>query len=210
MSSMTADANPTSQQDDVQPAEARQDQPAGAAEGAESAGDGAAAPASADVEALKKERDELFERLARVSAEFQNFQKRVQRDRAKWAQDAVRDVLTAFLPVFDAIDFAVASVDRGADPQAIKQGVDLIRDELRRQLGNHGVAAMDVAKGTPFDPERHQAIAVEEVPGLEREEVSFVARGGYTIGDLVLRPAQVGVRKPAPAPAAPSEQPPAS
>lgn len=199
MSTMSADANPTSQQDD-DAVTGQQPTPEGVAEGA-------SAPAEAGVDALKKERDELFDRLARVSAEFQNFQRRVQRDRAKWTQDAVRDVLSGLLSVFDAIDLAAASIDRGADPQSVKQGVDLVREELRRQLGNQGVAPMDVTKGTPFDPERHQAIAVEEVPGLQREEVSFVARGGYTIGDLVLRPAQVGVRKPAPAPSAPSEQP---
>lgn len=196
MSTMSADANPTSQQDD-DATRAQQPQDAAAAD----------APADAGVEALKKERDELFERLARVSAEFQNFQKRVQRDRAKWTQDAVRDVLSGLLSVFDAIDLAAGSIERGADPQSVKQGVELVREELRRQLGHQGVTPMDVTKGTPFDPERHQAIALEEVPGLQREEVSFVARGGYMIGDVVLRAAQVGVRKPAPAPSAPSEQP---
>lgn len=199
MSTMSADANESRQQDDDAAAAAGQQeqQP----EAGAPAGDGA-------VEALKKERDELFDRLARVSAEFQNFQKRTQRDRAKWTQDAVRDVLSGLLSVFDAIDLAAASIERGADPQAVKQGVELVREELRRQLGHQGVTPMDVTKGTPFDPERHQAIAVEEVPGLSREEVSFVARGGYLIGDLVLRAAQVGVRKPAPgSSAATSEQP---
>lgn len=164
----------------------------------------AGSPQDEVVAALKKERDDLFDRLARVSAEFQNFQKRTQRDRAKWTQDAVRDVLTGLLAVFDAIDMAASSIDRGADVKAVKQGVDLVRDELRRQLGNQGVVPMEIAKGTPFDPERHQAITVEEVPGLARDEVSFVARSGYVIGDQVLRAAQVGVRKPAPAPSPPS------
>jgi molecular chaperone GrpE len=122
----------------------------------------------------------------------------VQRDRAKWTQDAVRDVLSGLLSVPDTIDLALGAIERGSDPQAVKQGVELVRDELRRQLGNQGVLAMDISKGSPFDPEKHQAVAVEEVPGLAREEVSFVARPGYTIGDTVLRPAQVGVRKPAP------------
>lgn len=167
----------------------------------------AEAAAGGEGDALKKERDELFERLARVSAEFQNFQKRVQRDRARWTQDAVRDVLSSLLVVFDAIDLAVGAIERGSDPGSVKQGVELVREELRRQLGNQGVMAMDVAEGAPFDSERHQAIAVEEVAGLPREEVSFVARDGYLIADQVLRPAQVGVRKPAPAPSASSEQP---
>lgn len=204
MSTMSADADPTTQHDDD--ATRGEQQPAAEAAGAADAAAGEAAGGGA-LEALKKERDELFDRLARVSAEFQNFQKRVQRDRARWTQDAVRDVLSGLLSVFDAIDLAVAAVDRGADPQAVKQGVELVRDDLRRQLGHQGVTPMDVTKGTPFDSERHQAIAVEEVTGLTREEVSFVARGGYMIGDLVLRPAQVGVRKPAPTPSAPSEQP---
>ncbi|MCO5167429.1 MAG: nucleotide exchange factor GrpE [Planctomycetes bacterium] len=186
---MTADATP-----DDEPEVSAQGEAGG------EAGGEAAAPAAGELDALRKERDELFDRLARVSAEFQNFQKRVQRDRAKWTQDAVRDVLSGLLSVFDAIDLAAGSIERGADPQAVKQGVEMVREELRRQLGHQGVSAMDVAKGTPFDPERHQAIAVEEVAGLAREEVSFVARAGYTIGDLVLRPAQVGVRKPAPSP----------
>ena len=148
-----------------------------------------------EVEALRKERDELFDRLARVSAEFQNFQKRVQRDRAKWTQDAVRDVLSGLLSVFDAIDLAARSVEKGADAAAVKQGIELVREDLRRNLGNHGVVAMPVEKGAPFDPEKHQAIAFEEAPGLPRDEVSFVARSGYLIGDVVLRPAQVAVRK---------------
>jgi molecular chaperone GrpE len=171
---------------------------AGAATDDRAAGDPAGAAAGGELDALKKERDELFDRLARVSAEFQNFQKRTQRDRAKWTQDAVRDVLGGLLAVFDAIDLAIGSIERGADAASVRQGVELVRDELRRQLGNQGVVAMEVHKGTPFDPERHQAISVEEVPGLERDEVSFVARAGYMIGDVVMRPAQVGVRKAVP------------
>jgi molecular chaperone GrpE len=183
---MSPDATTSDQTDEPSTEQAQDD-----ARGADGAG-------ATDVEALKRERDDLFDRLARVSAEFQNFQKRVQRDRAKWTQDAVRDVLSGLLSVPDTIDLALGAIDRGSDPQSVKQGVELVRDELRRQLGNQGVLAMDISKGSPFDPEKHQAVAVEEVPGLAREEVSFVARPGYTIGDTVLRPAQVGVRKPAP------------
>jgi molecular chaperone GrpE len=162
-----------------------------------------AAPPPSEVETLRKERDELFDRLARVSAEFQNFQKRTQRDRAKWTQDAVRDVLSGLLSVFDAIDLAARSVEKGADAAAIKQGIDMVREDLRRNLGNNGVTAMVVDKGAPFDPEKHQAIAFEEAPGLAKDEVSFVARNGYLIGDQVLRPAQVAVRKAVAAPPPP-------
>lgn len=176
------------------PVEAQTEAPAAGADGG--------APTS-EVEALKKERDELFDRLARVSAEFQNFQKRTQRDRAKWTQDAVRDVLSGLLSVFDSIDFAAKSVEKGADAAAIKQGIDMVREDLRRNLGNQGVTAMVVEKGAPFDPEKHQAIAFEEVPGLPKDEVSFVARNGYLIGDQVLRPAQVAVKKAVAAAAAP-------
>jgi molecular chaperone GrpE len=154
---------------------------------------GAADPAAA----LKKERDELFDRLQRVSAEFQNFQKRTARDRAKWQQDAARDVVGDFFSVLDGLDLAISAFDREVkDPKVIRQGFELCRDDLRRKLEGRGVVSMNAQPGQPFDPERHQAVMFEEVEGLAREEIGMVARNGWLIGDAVLRPAQVSVRKP--------------
>jgi molecular chaperone GrpE len=148
------------------------------------------------LETLQAERDELYQRLQRVSAEFENFQKRVKRDRATWSADARRGLLESMLPVLDNLDYAVAAFDREVkDPESLRHGVELVREELLRQLGNNGVTPIEAAEGVAFDPDLHQAVAAEPAE-VEQEQISFVARKGYKLGEIVLRPAQVGIRKP--------------
>ena len=167
----------------------------------------AEAPATEPVEAevmdaeptlaqLQAERDDLFQRLARVSAEFENFQKRVKRDKAMWSVDARRGLIESMLPVLDNLDFAVAAFDREVkDPDSLRKGVELVREELLRQLANNDLKPIEPTEGDDFDADLHQAIAMEPAD-VESEVVSFVARKGYKLAETVLRPAQVGVRKP--------------
>lgn len=158
------------------------------------AGDGA-------YEALKQEKEELFARLQRVSAELDNYQKRVARERATWTADAQRALLEGLLPVLDNIDYALAAFERKAsDPAALRQGVTLIKEELLRQLAAQGIRPIPAEPGSPFDPERHQAISVQEDPAAEGESIALLARPGYLHGERLIRPAQVVVKKPAPAP----------
>lgn len=160
------------------------------------------APATpeAELEALRQEKADLFSRLQRVSAELDNYQKRVSRERATWTADAQRSLLEGLLPVLDNIDYALAAFERGgakADPQALHQGVTMVKEELLRQLAAQGINPVPAEPGTPFDPERHQAISVQEVEGLEGEQVALLARPGYASGERLIRPAQVVVKKPA-------------
>jgi len=74
----------------------------------------------------------------------------------------------------------------------------MVREEFLRQLGNHQVTRIEAEDGVPFDPDQHEAILVQEVEGIDEQQVSFVARVGYRVGDRVLRAAQVGVKKPKP------------
>lgn len=159
----------------------------------------AAAPQAAELEAVKREREELFARLQRVSAELDNFQKRVARERATWTADAQRSILEGILPVLDNIDYALAAFERGdaRDPQVLHQGVTMVKEELLRQLAAQGIRPVPAEPGTPFDPERHQAISVQEAPGVESEQVAMLARPGYLHGERLIRPAQVVVKKPA-------------
>lgn len=162
----------------------------------------AAAPQAAlagELEAVKREREELFARLQRVSAELDNFQKRVSRERATWTADAQRSILDGILPVLDNIDYALAAFERGGarDPQALHQGVTMVKEELLRQLAAQGIRPVPAEPGSPFDAERHQAISVQEVPGIESEQVALLARPGYLHGERLIRPAQVVVKKPA-------------
>jgi molecular chaperone GrpE len=140
---------------------------------------------------------QLENEKVRIAADFANYQKRVNRDRAKWSQEAVRDLVVSLLTVLDNLELSVAAFDGEVkDPAVYRQGVELVQTELMRVLGNHSLERIEASEGTPFDPDLHQAISVQPTPDLEQEEVAMVARSGYRLGDTVLRAAQVVVRKP--------------
>ena len=143
---------------------------------------------------------QLLERLQRVSADYQNYQKRMGREKAKWTQDAQRSLIRDMLPVLDTLDAAIASFEsdeaKAQELATYKQGVVLVREEMMRQLTNHRVTKIQAEPGTPYDIDDHEAIMVQEDPEAEAKTVAFVARAGYRLGDIVLRPAQVGVRQP--------------
>jgi molecular chaperone GrpE len=193
--------DPTDADSDAATAEAEQpdgEQPGPGAVSRDEVTEEAPAAAPADpVAALQLERDELYGRVQRLSAEFDNYQKRIRREKTKWNQDVMRDLMTGLLPVLDNLEYAVAAFDKDVkDKDALQKGVVLVQDELLRLLGNHGVERMEVEDGDAFNSEQHQAVSMIPSPEVESEVIGGVARKGYTMGDFVLRPAQVLVKKP--------------
>ncbi|HEX4912671.1 MAG TPA: nucleotide exchange factor GrpE, partial [Vicinamibacterales bacterium] len=157
----------------------------------ETAQDAGGAPAPAD--ALQKERDDLYDRLLRKSAEFDNFRKRVERDRKDMIEWAAADVLTDLLQIADDFDRALAA-DAPPEAQVYKAGLELIQRQLAELLKKRGVTVVE-ALGTDFDPHLHQAVAYEEVEGARDGEVVDVMAKGYKLGERLLRPAIVKVAK---------------
>jgi molecular chaperone GrpE len=144
-------------------------------------------------EALQKERDDLYDRLLRKTAEFDNFRKRVERDRKEMIDWAAADVIGDLLSIVDDFDRAL---DAPAPPEAqsFKAGLELILRQLAELLKKRGVSTVE-ALGADFDPHLHQAVAYEEVPGAREGEVVGVMAKGYKLGDRLLRPALVKVAK---------------
>jgi len=142
-----------------------------------------------ELESLRRERDELKEQLLRRRAEFENFRKRVERERQNAGTEAVAAVLKALVPVLDNLDRALEA--EGSDV-SLREGVELTRRELLAILESQGVKVED-PRGQPFDPERHQALAHEPVPGVPEGTVVEVYRKGYSYRDRLLRPALVKV-----------------
>ncbi len=142
-------------------------------------------------EALRRENDELRDQLLRKRAEFENFRKRVERDRQQAGAEAVADLLTALIPTLDNLDRALSSA---GGEQTLRQGVELTRRELLALLERQGVTVEDPL-GQRFDPERHQALSHEAVPGKPEGTVVEVFRKGYSHRDRLLRPALVKVAK---------------
>jgi molecular chaperone GrpE len=145
------------------------------------------------LQTLKRERDDYYDRLLRKTAEFDNYRKRVERERRDQADQAVVNLLQDLLQVVDDFDRALAA-DDGEDVASYRKGVELIHTKLHDVLRRQGVKAI-VALGADFDPNVHQAVAHEPSPDHRDGEVIAELRRGYTIGDRLLRPAMVKVAK---------------
>ena len=162
------------------------------APGSEATGAGTA-PASEQLETITRERDDYYDRLLRKTAEFENYRRRIDRERREQGDQAVRDLLLELLLVLDDFDLALA-VDAGDRPRPYRKGVELIHAKLHDLLKKYGVRPIE-ALGTPFDPNLHQAVAHEASPGHADDEVIEELRRGYMMGDRLLRPAMVKVAK---------------
>jgi molecular chaperone GrpE len=149
------------------------------------------APSGLDI--VKRERDEYYDRLLRKTAEFDNYRKRVERERRAQADQAVTDLLQELLLVVDDFDRAL-TVDADDNPASYRKGVELIHAKLHDLLRKQGIRPIE-AIGAEFDPNLHQAVAHEASPGHRDGEVIGEMRRGYMIGDRLLRPAMVKVAK---------------
>jgi len=146
-----------------------------------------------DLGRLQAERDDLFDRLLRKSAEFDNYRKRIDKERREQAEWAAADVLGDVLSVLDDFDRALA-VDAPPEAQVYRAGVELIHRQLGEMLRKRGVTTLDTL-GSDFDPHLHQAVAYEESAGAREGEVVGELRKGYRLGERLLRPALVRVAK---------------
>lgn len=145
------------------------------------------------VAALTRERDDYRDRLLRTAAEFDNYRKRIERERREHADHAIIGLLQEILLVVDDFDRALA-VEAGEDASAYRKGVELINGKLHDLLRKYNVKPIE-ALGTDFDPNLHQAVVHEESPDHRDGEVIEELRRGYKVGDRLLRPAMVKVAK---------------
>jgi molecular chaperone GrpE len=156
--------------------------------------DGGAAATEPDAaDTLRRERDALQDRLLRTAAEFDNYRKRIERERREWTEFAGADILTEMLPIVDDLERALQAPATG-DAEAYRRGVELIHKQMVDLLRKRGVKTIE-AVGTTFDPRIHEAVMQEVSPDHTEGEVMAELRRGYTLGDRLLRPAAVKVAK---------------
>ena len=144
---------------------------------------------------------ELNERIVRLTADFDNFRKRAQREKDEARQFANQGLLEKLLPVLDNFEMALTAV-KDADP-SLRDGVQMILDQLLGVLKESGVEPVD-AMGQPFDPNLHEALSQEETTEVEEGTVVQQVQRGYKLNDRLVRPARVVVAK---APGAAEEAP---
>jgi len=146
-------------------------------------------PPAPDVAALQALVDERTADLQRLQAEYANYKKRVDRDRALSRQAGIEDVVRALLPVID-------SVEAARQHDELVGGFKLVADELEKVATTYGLTSFGEV-GEPFDPQRHEALM--QMP-YEQEvtepTIAAVMQRGALLHDRVLRPARVGVASP--------------
>jgi molecular chaperone GrpE len=160
------------------------------------AGEGKQPPAGSP-EALKLERDDLLARLQRVSADYLNYQKRMQRELAEGREFANTDLIRDLLGVLDDMERAMdAARDNHADDPLLA-GMQLVYEKALEVLGRYGLKRVE-AEGKPFDPTCHEAMMQQPSEEHETPTVLRELQRGYELKGRVIRPVRVIVSGPAP------------
>jgi len=181
--------------------ESRDDSNPTVTEAGETLGEGTAAESPEAlreaVAAKSREVERLQDRLVRLQAEFENFKKRMAREKTEYLKYAHEALVLEFLPILDNLERAIASARAEAGSTPLLEGIEMIARLFRTVLEKAGVRPMEVL-GRPFDPAYHQAVEqVESSHGDVSVVVGEVQRG-YLIEGRVLRPAMVKVSRMSP------------
>lgn len=150
---------------------------------------------SDEARAELEELEEVRERHLRLAAEYENYRKRTRREMTEARERAQAALTGRLLDALDDLDRFVDSTDAEIDVDSIREGVEMVRRKLWKELSEAGLERMD-AEGERFDPERHEALMTTPVDDPEADgRISRVLIAGYTFGDRLLRPARVEVQR---------------
>jgi len=149
----------------------------------------------AELESLRKqaaERDQFRDLALRTRAEFENYQKRNQKDRDQERRYWYAPLALDLLPVFDNLERTQAAANQAGETGPLVQGVVMVQNQFLEMLKRHGITRID-ADGKPFDPNIHQAVMQQPSTDHEPGTILQVLEQGFMNHDRVLRPAKVMV-----------------
>jgi len=149
----------------------------------------------AEIKALKKTKERLWDQFVRKTAELDNLRKRFEREKSDYYQYALNDLLLEFLVILDNFERALANKGKEADAPALWEGVELIYRMCLGLLAKQGVKPIEIAD-KKFDPNLHHAMTAEESDQVTEPVISEELQKGYMIHDRLLRPTLVRVLVP--------------
>jgi molecular chaperone GrpE len=149
----------------------------------------------AQVQTAEEERATFKDLLQRTRADFENYQKRMQRDLAQERRYAQAPLAKDLLPALDNLHRALVAAGQAGESGPLVQGVNMVQTQLLDVLRRHGITPID-ARGKPFDPNLHQAVMQTPAADVPPQTVVQVVEQGFMIHDRVLRPASVVVAAP--------------
>jgi len=153
---------------------------------------------NAQIDALKAENSELKNQYLRKQADFENFRKRMQREKQDSIKYANSNLLQDLVTIIDDFERAIRSSEESRDFESFHSGIKMIEHQFVNMLERkYGLTRME-SEGKEFDPQQHEAINMEETPDVEVQTVVEDYQKGYMLNDRVLRHAKVKVAIPAP------------
>lgn len=147
-----------------------------------------------DLEEVQELAEKNFDGWQRERADFLNYKKHIERDRAQTRQNITGEIVKKYLPVLDDIELALKNQPVEETAESWREGIDLIHRKLQNIIESEGATRIPAEKEI-FDPTRHEAMTYEEHLDHESGEIIEVIKQGYMLGDHVLRPALVRVAK---------------
>lgn len=148
----------------------------------------------AQLQTAEQKRDEYLDLAQRTRADFENYQKRMQRDLAQERRYAQAPLASDLLQAIDNLDRATVAAEQAGEKGPLVQGVAMVSSQLLDILRRHGITRIE-AMGQPFDPNLHQAVMQQPSEEHPPMTVVQVLEPGYMIHERVLRPARVIVSK---------------
>jgi molecular chaperone GrpE len=142
----------------------------------------------------KKRADEYLDNWRRTAAEFQNFKRRAEKDKADYAQYANQRLLKRLLDVLDSFDAGFKAIPEQFKNEPWVEGMRAVERQMLQILEQEGVTPID-AQGKDFDPNFHEAMFYEPSPGASDGQIVSEMQRGYMLHDRVLRPSRVKVAK---------------
>ena len=153
---------------------------------------------NAQIDALKAENSELKNQYLRKQADFENFRKRMQREKQESIKYANSNLLQDLVTIIDDFERAIRSSEESRDFESFHSGIKMIEHQFVNMLERkYGLTRME-SEGKEFDPQQHEAINMEESPEVDVQTVVEDYQKGYMLNDRVLRHAKVKVAIPAP------------
>jgi len=147
----------------------------------------------ADLETLRRERNDLLDTTRRLQADFENYRKRMVREQTLLVERATEGLVEQLLPVLDSFDLAVQNLgSENVDIDKLRKGIELVHGELTAVLEKAGLERID-ATGVEFDPHEHDAVMQDDGDG--DPHVGEVLRSGWRLKGRVVRPAMVKVTR---------------
>lgn len=142
----------------------------------------------------KRPEPDYYGQLLRLKAEFENYRKRVDREKPEWFKSGRAEVIAKLLPLYDLLQHAHEEVASGYADTPLAKGLDAIFREYEKLFLEEGVSRLD-SLGKPFDPHRQEAFGFTDKPGYDEGSVAEVLQTGFLLGDKVLRTAKVRLQK---------------